>query len=358
MKVLLLAEWLHHLGGCETFLTAIHHGLRDAGIDASVFVAAPPVHERWRAALGEQCVVAPPHADPLDALCAHLRDLKPDLIHAVPLEQTAFRLAALNDLPPLIGTEPSDGSDRCHWDAVYGPARTAALPHFAGIHCFSTRATENLRQWFGFTGPSTQLPPLCAFPPDAPLWHRREPSRRLVGWGRLATEKGWTFLIESLAVLRRQCGPLSLGLWGDGPLMPVLRELVASCGEREQVRLLGGYANPFELDPNQYDIALVPSFFEGLPYAFLEAMWFGMPAVVTRVSGAPDLVSSGSLCRFIDPGDQHQLVEAVCGYYDGFALLADAAAQRRAVVADRCVAPAVIPGLIELYRRALASASV
>ncbi|TDR73898.1 glycosyltransferase family 4 protein [Paludibacterium purpuratum] len=355
MKVLLLAEWLHHVGGCETFIAAVCQGLVEAGIDASVFVVAPPVHARWREALGERCVAAEEGADTLDALRVHIRHLKPDLVHAIPLEQTAFRFAALTDRPPLIGTEPSDGSDRCHWTSVYGPAMAAALPHFAGIHCFSSRAAENLRRWFGFDGQSKQLPPLCAFPVETPLWQRREPARRLVGWGRLSTEKGWTFLIESLAAIRRECGPLTLDLWGDGPLMPVLRDLVVSCGEREHVRLMGAYPNPFCLDQHNYDIALTPSFFEGLPYAFLEALWCGMPAIVTRVSGAPDLVAEGLLCRFVDPGDQRQLVDAVRGLYDSFASLANHAAARRAVVAEQCTAASVVPGMLDLYRRTLAA---
>lgn len=355
MKVLLLAEWLHHVGGCETFISSVCRGLVAEGIDASVFVVAPPVHERWRAALGSRCEVAAQGSDPLEALQAHVKRLGPDLVHAVPLERTAFRFAALADRPPMVGTEPSDGSDRCHWSSVYGPAMVEALPRFAGIHCFSSRAAENLRSCFSYGGQSRPLPPLCSFPADRPLWSRRRPSRRIVGWGRLSTEKGWTFLIESLAVLRRRCGPLKLDLWGGGPLMPVLEELVVSCGERQHVRLLGAYSDPFSLDLDLYDFALVPSFFEGLPYAFLEALWCGMPAVVTRISGAPDLVEEGRLCRFVDPGDQDQLVHALNALYNDFDTLADHAQARRAVVAERCTAAAVIPAMTDFYRAALAS---
>lgn len=350
MKVLLLAEWLHHVGGCETFLSAVCRGLLAAGIDASVFVAAAPVHERWRDELGPRCDVAAAGTDPLDALRVHVRHLEPDLVHAIPMERTAFRFASLLDRPPLIGTEPSDGSDRCHWSHVYGPAMVEALPHFAGIHCFSSRAAENLQRCFGYAGQAVQLPPLCTFPTERPLWGRKEPSRRIVGWGRLSTEKGWSFLIESLGVLRRRCGPLALDLWGGGPLMPMMEELIASCGEREHVRLRGAYSNLFELDLDGYDIAVVPSFFEGLPYAFLEAMWCGMPAIVTRISGSPDLVSDGPLCRFFEPGDQDQLASALRSYYDDFGANADHAISRREIVARQCTAAAVIPSLIELYR--------
>ncbi|MCB1054948.1 MAG: glycosyltransferase family 4 protein [Acidobacteria bacterium] len=352
MRVLLLAEWLHQLGGCETFLVELCRGLVAEGVDASVFVAAPPVHERWRQALGERLVVAEEGVDPLEALRALSSRHRPELIHAIPLERTAFRLAALSDRPLLIGTEPSDGSERCHW-ATYGPAMAEALPRFAAVHAFSSRAPDNLARCFGFRGVSTVLPPLAAFPEERPLWCRRRPTGRLVGWGRLSVEKGWSFVVESLAVLRRRLGPLELDLWGGGPLEPVLAELVASCGERGRVRLLGPYPDPFALDLDGYDAALVPSFFEGLPYAFLEAMWRGLPAVVTRISGAPDLVSDPDLCRFIDPGDQEQLASALEELYGDFETQADHAAARRAVVREACSPPAVVPAMVDLYRRVL-----
>jgi glycosyltransferase involved in cell wall biosynthesis len=353
VRVVLLAQWLHQMGGCETFLTTLCQGLQAAGIDASVFVAAPPVHEHWRSALGGRLEVAA--GDSLEALRAYVDRTRPDLVHAIPLEETAFRFAAITERPPLVGTEPSDGSERCHW-AVYGPAMTAALPRFAAIHCFSSRAVANLLRCFDYGGPSARVPPLCSFPTWRRLWSRRQPSHRLVGWGRLSTEKGWSFIIESLAILRRDLGPLELDLWGRGPLAPVLEELIASCGERGRVRLRGAYPDPFSLDIDQYDAALVPSFFEGLPYAFLEALWGGIPSVVTRISGAPDLLPEGRLCRFIEPGDQTQLTRALKAVYDDYGGLAALAEERRQVVSDNCSQAAVIPCFIDLYRRTLAAA--
>src|SRR5262249_24654513 len=135
MKVLLLAEWLHHMGGCETFLTTVCDHLPAFGIEASLFVATQPVHERWRAAFGERLTEVAEGDDPLDALIAHIERTRPDLIHAVPLDRTAVRLARLTDRPVLVGTEASDGSERCHWPS-YGPALAAAFPHFDAIHCF------------------------------------------------------------------------------------------------------------------------------------------------------------------------------------------------------------------------------
>jgi len=354
MKVLLLAEWLHHMGGCETFLTTVCDHLPAFGIEASLFVATQPVHERWRAAFGERLTEVTEGDDPLNALMVHIERTRPDLIHAVPLDRTAVRLAGLTERPVLVGTEASDGSERCHWPS-YGPALAAAFSHFDAIHCFSARAEANIARVFGYAGPTARTPPLCAFPADLPLWSRRTPSRRLAAWGRISTEKGWSFLVESLAVLRRSCGPLELDLWGTGPFMPMLEQLVASCGERGRVRLLGGFEDPFALPLQDYDAALVPSFFEGLPYSLLEAWWRGIPAVMTRFSGAPDLVADGPLCRFFDPGDQGQLAAALGALYLDYPALAGHAAARRAVVAQACTPAAVLPVLIELYRRALAA---
>jgi glycosyltransferase involved in cell wall biosynthesis len=352
MKVLILAEWLDDLGGCETFMTVLCQGLVAAGVDASVFVAAPNVHERWRAALPGRLAVTEAGEDPVEALVNHVRHLRPDIVHAVPIDRTAFGFAAIEDRPLLVGTEASDGSDRCHWP-TYGSNMIEVMPRLAALHCFSSRAMENVERCFGYRGPSAMTTPLCAFPDDRRLWSRRQPSLRLVGWGRLSTEKGWTFVIESLAKLRRRFGPLELDLWGRGPLQPVLEQLIASCGERGRVRLRGAYPDHATLDIDQYDAALVPSFFEGLPYSLLEALWGGIPSVMTRISDAPDLMPESPLCRFIDPGDQDQLAAALAAIYDDYGNMAAYAGDRRAVVAERCSPAAVVPTMVDIYRRAL-----
>ncbi|MBB4952315.1 glycosyltransferase involved in cell wall biosynthesis [Agrobacterium vitis] len=355
MKVLILAEWLRSLGGCETFITSLCRGLRLAGIDASVFLAADDIHERWHAELGENLTMTPAGKDPLTELRHHVDRLRPDLVHAIPMEQTAIAYAAIGDRPPMVGTEPSDGSERCYWP-IYGPDMAKAVTQLVALHCFSLRAVGNMERRFGYRGPSTVTTPVCFFPKDRKLWNRQTPSLRLVGWGRLSVEKGWTSLIESMAVLRQRFGPLELDIWGSGPLQPVLEQLIISCGEGERVHLRGPYADHSTLDIDQYDAAVFPSLFEGLPYAFLEALWGGIPVVMSRISGAPQLVSDPRLCRLVDPCHQSQIIDALAGIYEDYGNMAGFAAARRATVAQHCQPAAAVTSLIDLYRLALSAA--
>lgn len=59
------------------------------------------------------------------------------------------------------------------------------------------------------------------------------------------------------------------------------------------------------------DVFVLPSLFEGLPVALIEAMEAGLPSVVTRVGGSPELVVHGETGLIVDPGDPEQLASAL-----------------------------------------------
>ncbi|MGC8741479.1 MAG: glycosyltransferase [Candidatus Sumerlaeaceae bacterium] len=60
------------------------------------------------------------------------------------------------------------------------------------------------------------------------------------------------------------------------------------------------------------DIFCLPSHWEGLPAAVLEAMHAGLPIVTTRVGGIPELVRHGHEALLIEPRNPQQLAGAIC----------------------------------------------
>ncbi|MBT37419.1 MAG: hypothetical protein CL938_02595 [Deltaproteobacteria bacterium] len=58
-------------------------------------------------------------------------------------------------------------------------------------------------------------------------------------------------------------------------------------------------------------VALVPSAYEGLPYAILEALREGTPVVATRVSGHPEVIDDG-VQGFLVPVDDPEALAARC----------------------------------------------
>lgn len=377
MRVLLFTEWLEGLGGCEHFAVALADALRDRDVEVLVAVARGPIHARWSRALESTSgskveVLDVPRSAGGDAAAealARLVDrLRPDLIHAIPYEKTTFAYVRRADAIPVVGTEPSDGGERCYWwyagDVL---RRTQSL--FRGLHVFSSRAARNVRRVYGYQGPVARIPPICRFDIAEPLWRRRRPANAAASLGRLAVEKGLGFAIDTIAaqsMSARAAGSASargddghwprlrLEIWGDGPLGETLRTQAVACGLGERVLLRGGFTSFFEVPLDGIDFVLLPSYFEGLPFVLLESLWRGLPVVVTDRSGAPDLLADdGTLFELVTPGDQASLVAAVDRIYNRYRHLADDASRRRELVARHCDPGRCAAAFIELYQEAL-----
>jgi glycosyltransferase involved in cell wall biosynthesis len=59
------------------------------------------------------------------------------------------------------------------------------------------------------------------------------------------------------------------------------------------------------------DLFTLPSVYEGLAIALIEAMALGRPAVVTRAGGLTEVVEHGKQGLVVDPGDPKGLADAI-----------------------------------------------
>ena len=129
---------------------------------------------------------------------------------------------------------------------------------------------------------------------------------------RLARQKGHTQLIEAVARLRSQIQGLRLLLAGDGAMRVELEGLVGRLGLEAEVEFLGVItrAQLPELMARS-DVVALPSYWEGLPVALIEAMSAGKPIVASRVGGNPELVLAGETGLLVPPGDVDALAGAL-----------------------------------------------
>ncbi|MBW1888167.1 MAG: glycosyltransferase family 4 protein, partial [Deltaproteobacteria bacterium] len=71
----------------------------------------------------------------------------------------------------------------------------------------------------------------------------------------------------------------------------------------------------FQMDVSEiistFDVAVLPSFFEGMGRVLLEAMAMEKPVVASRVGGIPDLVEDGVNGFLVSPGDVRDLVNTL-----------------------------------------------
>ena len=112
-----------------------------------------------------------------------------------------------------------------------------------------------------------------------------EASHRIVGVGRLSAEKGFDRLIDAFARIAGRLPEWTLVLTGDGPERARLEALVAASGLEGRVLLRGVSAEPWQ-GTRAGDVFVLPSLYEGMSNALLEAMARGLAPIVTPAAGA------------------------------------------------------------------------
>jgi glycosyltransferase involved in cell wall biosynthesis len=121
---------------------------------------------------------------------------------------------------------------------------------------------------------------------------------------RLAPQKGVGIFVRAAAkVLQKRPDAVFL-LVGGGPLEPEIRARAADLKLPPANFRMLGHREDAELLYPAFDLAMLSSLYEGLPYVLLEAMAYGVPVIATDVLGSRDVVidgETGFLARVSDP---------------------------------------------------------
>jgi glycosyltransferase involved in cell wall biosynthesis len=123
-------------------------------------------------------------------------------------------------------------------------------------------------------------------------------------------QKGHRYLIEATPTLRERFPDLQILFIGDGELRQSLQRQVEERGLRECIHFLGLRSDVSDLLAAS-DCFVLPSLWEGLPMALVEAMARGLPVVATHVSGTKEVMIDGQTGLLVPPGDVDRLIEAV-----------------------------------------------
>jgi glycosyltransferase involved in cell wall biosynthesis len=114
----------------------------------------------------------------------------------------------------------------------------------------------------------------------------------LLAVGRLVYEKGHEFLIQAIPSIIPSFPNITVGICGSGPLFTQLEKQIFDLSLEKKIRLLGQWENVMELLAAA-DAFVLPSRWEGLPLALLEAMMAGLPVIATRVQGVEEVIENG-----------------------------------------------------------------
>jgi len=128
---------------------------------------------------------------------------------------------------------------------------------------------------------------------------------------RLHPQKAHAVLLDAArSVADRGGRRFKIALAGEGSLRAELEARVRVLGLEQVVHFLG-FRNDVRALLPQADAFVLPSHYEGLPLAVLEAMAAGVPVVVTRVGGNPGIVEDGRNGLMVPAGDVPALADAM-----------------------------------------------
>lgn len=134
----------------------------------------------------------------------------------------------------------------------------------------------------------------------------------LLSVGSLTPRKAHAVLLEALLVLEQRgvSLPWRLAIAGEGPERPHLENIIAASGLGERVTLLGSRNDIPDLQAAA-DVFVLPSLWEGLPLAVLEAMFGRNVVIASNVSGLPEAIEHGRHGLLTPPGDAGALADAI-----------------------------------------------
>lgn len=358
-------------GGAERQLAELVRALDPARVAATLAVWQPIDHLGYALPVETVTLSALGGLSPLPAIVSLLRSRRFDLVHAWLGEgnrhaRAAVRLTRASRLVTAVRVtqlpwrEVLEERVTGAWsDAVVVNSRSIRDELVARAHADPARIAviEN--------GVDTAR--FAPLPDDAIADERR--SRDLVGRlvlvmpGRLSAQKNQRAVLDALASLKRASRlPPSLCVVFAGRGSPpwygaTVRAQARALGLGDTVRF-AGVVGPIERLVASADGVLLPSRYEGLPNAVLEALACGVPAVVSPPANEDALVTDGRdgiVTRGTSPDD---IAEAITR----FAALTPTerramGAAGRAGVASRFSLSQMVSRTVDLYERVMAAPS-
>lgn len=245
------------------------------------------------------------HRDARDQ-AGQIRSLQPELVHAQHTGCEQMPVAArMARSPSVLGT--------FHVDSTYDLEKLRSGFSHRSLEWYSNRSLDlaiavseaTKRDWVARSRiPGDRVITIhngidpCAFQRR----HTRQAARHILGLpedgllvgavGRLDTAKGFQFLLDAFAIVVRQRPDTRLAIAGTGPLRDQLEAQSEKCGLSNRVHFLGFQQN-INLVLDAFDIFVLSSLCEALPFALLEAMAHELPVVGTTVGGVPEVIMPG-----------------------------------------------------------------
>ncbi len=167
--------------------------------------------------------------------------------------------------------------------------------------------------------------------------------------GRLDRQKGLSWLVEQSASWLAAHSGHDILLVGDGPERQALATQIARIAPPGRLHLTGWQSNvPGILAAS--DLVVLPSRWEGMPNAVLEAMASGRPVLAADVEGVRELLGEDADHQIARPEDAGQWREKLGQLLADRQLAAELGTRNRARARERFSIATVVRSYAELYQ--------
>lgn len=127
---------------------------------------------------------------------------------------------------------------------------------------------------------------------------------------RLHRQKGLIYLIKAAKKIAHVFPEMQILIVGDGPIRKKLERKARRLGLERRILFLGERKDiPTLL--SLMDVFVLPSLWEGLPFALIEAAALGKPVVTTDVDGIRELIRDGETGVLVPPKNAERLAQAI-----------------------------------------------
>jgi glycosyltransferase involved in cell wall biosynthesis len=184
------------------------------------------------------------------------------------------------------------------------------------------------------------------------MWGLKDDEAVIGMVSKLWEGKGHILLIQAFETILNRFPNVKLIIVGEGYLKGKLKNMVSSKGLDNNVLFTGFQDNVREVLAC-VDVAVLPSYFEGMGRVLLEAMAMEKPVVGTRVGGIPDLIEDRVNGFLVEPGNEIQLTEAILKILTEKKLAKQLGANGRRKIESRYSAAYMVQAIETVYRRLL-----
>ncbi|MDQ6659502.1 MAG: glycosyltransferase, partial [Chloroflexota bacterium] len=166
----------------------------------------------------------------------------------------------------------------------------------------------------------------------------------------LRYEKGIDVLLQAWHQVHKQAPQARLIIVGKGGLQTQLEHMAKALDIADSVEFTGMQSDiPSQL--HRGSLAVLPSRWEGMPNAVLEAMACSLPCVATRVSGSEDIIQHGVNGLLVEPEDYHGMAEALLTLLCDPALVKKYGYAARETIERHYSLEQIIDRYVELYQK-------